>query len=264
MSEWLVGMWMNMTNDLIYKAWPLGYTQGLMLESGIFDNSPLVNFVNKVLKDYGGIKRKITVSSVDSSSGQYVITREDEVSEEEFAERVVASASIPFVFPHRHIKNWTLMDGGTVWNTNLVSAIDRCMEIVDDQSKIVLDIIILGQSKLNKTEVNSNSIGNYLRYRDIKTYSKSAADIIEFGQAYPNVTYRYFFKSSKPLTSGLQEMQFTPEVLGPMIELGKEDAKNMLQYGPGHGMKRFKQWHMEEKVRLAHPILENYLHSDQE
>lgn len=25
MSEWLVGMWMNMTNERIYKKWPLGF-----------------------------------------------------------------------------------------------------------------------------------------------------------------------------------------------------------------------------------------------
>ena len=55
---------------------------------------------------------------------------------------VVASSSIPFVFPHREIKDYILMDGGTVWNINLVSAIDRCMELVDDESQIVLDIVV--------------------------------------------------------------------------------------------------------------------------
>lgn len=89
------------------------------------------------------------------------------------------------------------MDGGTVWNTNLVSAVQRCKELVgDDESKIVLDVIILGQSRMNKSEDTSNSIGNYLRYRDIKSYNKAAADIIEFEQAYPKINYRYFFKSS--------------------------------------------------------------------
>ena len=34
------------------------------------------------------------------------------------------------------------MDGGTVWNTNLVSAVERCREIVDDDSNITLDVIV--------------------------------------------------------------------------------------------------------------------------
>jgi predicted acylesterase/phospholipase RssA len=36
---------------------------------------------------------------------------------------VTSSASIPFVFPHVEMDGRTLMDGGTVWNTNLVSAV---------------------------------------------------------------------------------------------------------------------------------------------
>jgi len=37
------------------------------------------------------------------------------------------------------------MDGGTVWNTNLVSAVERCREIVDDDSQITLDVIVCDQ-----------------------------------------------------------------------------------------------------------------------
>lgn len=128
--------------------------------------------------------------------------------------RIVASASIPFVFPHVHIGNMTLMDGGSVWNTNLVSAVDKCMEIVgNNQSDIVMDIIILGQDRLNQSNKTGNSIHNYLRYRDIKSFNKQAADIMVFAQAYPNVTYRYFFMSSGQLTSGLDEIKFTPEII---------------------------------------------------
>ena len=48
--------------------------------------------------------------------------------------RVVASTSMPFVFPHRVIDGKVLIDGGSTWNSNLVAAINRCMEIVDDHS----------------------------------------------------------------------------------------------------------------------------------
>ena len=49
MSEWLVNLWMNMTNDQIYVKWPLGYVQGLYSESGIYDTTPLLNFVTRIL-----------------------------------------------------------------------------------------------------------------------------------------------------------------------------------------------------------------------
>jgi hypothetical protein len=90
----------------------------------------------------------------------------------------------------------TLMDGGTVWNVNLVSAVERCKEIVDDESQIIMDIISCGSGRLQKTNETSNTIGNYLRYYDVKNYNKRVRDIYEFQKGYPNVTYRYFFKSS--------------------------------------------------------------------
>ncbi|CDW82507.1 patatin-like phospholipase family protein [Stylonychia lemnae] len=262
MSEWLVGMWMNMTNEKVYVPWPGGFEEGIFNRSGVFDDTPLLNFVNDVLHSSGKIYRKITVSSVDSNTGQYITSDEDNVPFEELAERLVASASIPFVFPHRHIKNWTLMDGGTVWNSNLVSAMNRCQEIVgDDLSKIVMDVIILGQATLNESlTTTGESLGNYLRYWSISSYYNAMNDVLEFQDQYPNITYRYFFKSSKPLTSGLEEMEFTPEVLGPMIQIGKDDAKAVIGAGEGVGFQRFKEWHKNKEVREQHPDINTYLH----
>jgi len=208
MSEWLVGMWMNMTNEKVYVEWPGGFEQGVFNESGVFDTTPLMNLVTNILHEQGKIYKKVTVSSVDSNTGEYITSDEATVPFEEMAERVVASASIPFVFPHRHIKNWTLMDGGTVWNSNLVSAKERCQEIVgDDLSNIVMDVIILGQTTLNESlTTTGDSISNFLRYRDISSYYNNINDVAEFMDQYPNITYRYLFKSSKPLASGIQSM----------------------------------------------------------
>lgn len=72
----------------------------------------------------GGIpKRKVVVSSVDVNTGDYVTFSEANSLPEELPQRFLSSASIPFVFPHQHIGDRILMDGGTVWNTNLVSAV---------------------------------------------------------------------------------------------------------------------------------------------
>ena len=73
------------------------------------------------------------------------------------------------------------MDGGTVWNTNLISAVDKCLEIVDDKSKIVVDIAICGMHPaLEVLNTTSNTIGNFLRYRSIRKYFNNFNDILEF------------------------------------------------------------------------------------
>ena len=58
------------------------------------------------------------------------------------------------------------MDGGVAWNTNLVSAVERCREMVDDDSEIVLDIINCDSHKLAtwKKIDEKNTFANLLRF----------------------------------------------------------------------------------------------------
>jgi len=73
------------------------------------------------------------------------------------------------------------MDGGTVYNTNLVSAVQRCKEVVgDDESKIILDIVVCSANSLEEWTDKKNTLGNYLRFQDAKTYNNDMADILEF------------------------------------------------------------------------------------
>ena len=68
------------------------------------------------------------------------------------ATHIRSSASIPFIFPHVDVDNMVLMDGGTVFNLNIVSAVDRCHEVVEDDSEIILDIVMCSSHTLkNKT-----------------------------------------------------------------------------------------------------------------
>jgi predicted acylesterase/phospholipase RssA len=123
---------------------------------------------------------------VDVNSGNYITYNESEAFTD-LPGYVVASASIPFVFPYRIDGGKVLMDGGTVWNTNLVSAVQRCMEIVDDPSKIIMDIIICDSSKIENKPDTGSSIDNYLRFKAIKGYYKSLNDILEFQRSKPTV-----------------------------------------------------------------------------
>jgi len=71
------------------------------------------------------------------------------------------------------------MDGGTVWNTNIETAVSKCLELVDSRSQIVMDIAICGHSELTTVEETSNTLSNIMRYREIKKYYGTMNDIIE-------------------------------------------------------------------------------------
>ena len=83
---------------------------------------------------------------------------------EEAAWAAKASSSIPAVFPPHH---WPgrgyFMDGGTVWNINVEAAVDQCLEIVDDESKITIDIAICSTVPQESYKITKNAAKNYLR-----------------------------------------------------------------------------------------------------
>lgn len=88
------------------------------------------------------------------------------------------------------------MDGGTVWNTNLISAIEHCKTIVDDESQITLDIAVCGSHNLGPMDDDKKAIGNLMRKNEIKDYYSSMSDIQEFKQAHPTVNYRHYVQPS--------------------------------------------------------------------
>ncbi len=100
MSEWLVSLWSSLTTATVYKDWPMGFVDGLFNKSGFYDNTPLLEYLTGVLSSKGGkAKRQIVVSAVDVNTGQYV-NLDETVPEKDYPTIVVASASVPFVFPN--------------------------------------------------------------------------------------------------------------------------------------------------------------------
>lgn len=118
----------------------------------------------------------------------------DDLEPHEYVDGIVSSGSVPFVFPPTKLKGKYLMDALSCgWNVNMLSAINKCMEIVDDHSKIIVDIIVMypeTNQRLNSTD--GNSWENYMRSHTIHSYYVLLSDIYAFMRAHPQVQYRYF------------------------------------------------------------------------
>jgi len=159
--------WSQLTSGDLYEQWNWITREagGIVSHSGIYNTEPLYKFITKFFADHGGkVQRKITVAGVDVNTGNYHLWDE---TEPDVPKAVVSSSSIPFIFPNQQWKNEGLvvMDGGTVYNTNLVSAIQRCKEVVgDDESKIILDIVVCSSYTLADWSNKKNAMSNYLRF----------------------------------------------------------------------------------------------------
>ena len=152
------------------------------------------------------------------------------------------------------------MDGGTVWNTNLVSAVERCREVVDDDSKITLDILVCDDNQLQDWTSENNAVSNYLRFKSIKDYHNAIDDIEEFSKAFPKVNFRYYLTPTEPLPSGLGILNFDNTTSTfPMQAVGRLDGENAVKSGEGFVMEKIKEWRASALLKAEYPILESWI-----
>ena len=155
MSEFLMNLWGNLTNEDVWTTWnTLDPAYPIYGEAGYLDVSPLYRYLLNIFKD-NITKRRTFVSTVDAMSGSYVpFSLYDEpgankTSKEFKVCAVVGSASMPFIFPPRNMSQFgidmQLIDGGSAWNNNMMTAINECMKIegITEEQQIEVDIIVL-------------------------------------------------------------------------------------------------------------------------
>lgn len=229
----------------MYKQWLLfGPLTGLIKHSGIFNTQPLWDFINGVFMEFGyQIKRKVQVSCVDINTGSYVVFDEHYP---DLARAILGSAAIPFVFPHQHFDELGVicMDGGTVWNTNLVGAVKRCRETVDDDTQITVDIVICSSPGLSQWIDRRDARSNYLRYREVRDYYDSMGDILEFMIAFPKVNFRHLVMPSTPLPGSWNLLNFDNKTnTWPMQVQGRKDGAVAVKAGEGFYFDEMKIWY---------------------
>jgi predicted acylesterase/phospholipase RssA len=78
---------------------------------------------------------------VDANTGEYVVFDNKNTKFEDMPLAAKASASIPGIFPHTLFEGHVLMDGGTVWNLNMGSAIKYCQELGFADNQIIVDAV---------------------------------------------------------------------------------------------------------------------------
>ena len=113
---------------------------------------------------FESIPKKVMISAVNVETGEYT-TFDESVGIDDLGTVIRASTSIPFAFEPTEYNGNMYMDGGTVWNLNLKDAIDRCLEVVEDEEHVVLDIAITEFVNMEQEEEIGNAYENFFRQR---------------------------------------------------------------------------------------------------
>ena len=93
------------------------------------------------------------------------------------------------------------MDGGTVWDVDPTNAIFQCMELVDDESDIIIDVAICGDDTVAKKDKTSrNSLFELFRSHNIHSYYHSTDSIASAKRDHPDINWRYLFLEENSIT----------------------------------------------------------------
>lgn len=238
-------MWKQMTNDQVWKMWPdWDPLHGLFFESGLLTDEPLHD---TMFKKFEGkeLKKKVLVSAVDAYSGSYVpFLLNDLETLEQRISAVMGSASMPFVFPPRDLtvndKDYRLMDGATVWNSNVASGIKECLNMtgIESLEQVELDVMLLIPESFDSWVWDEHSavpplIRAMRRHQAIKTQHLWEDDLVEVIDTMPEVRYRYLVRPKDELIPAYDMLEFGNKYTDPMMQLGRDDAKKAVEDGPG-------------------------------
>jgi len=200
MSENISHMVTVTTSDDTIASWDdhflvPGPVEGYLYHAGLYDNSPMESYLNDYFANFTDIEKKLEISAVNVETGEFKCFDES-ITLKNLGRIIRASSSIPFAFPPTEFEGSLYMDGGTVWNINIDSAIDKCLELVDDEEHVVLDIAITETEDLPTLNSTGHSFSNFWRKHQIRKQYKVMDDIVEFARSRPNVNYRHFFSPS--------------------------------------------------------------------
>ena len=125
MASWLCDLWSNLKTDDVWQDWSFGgKVRGLTMKQGAVDNSPLLAFLKTVVSQFSAFGRRVTLAAVDVSTGKYTEFDQSNIKFSDLPDAAVSSASIPLIFPpHIWPSKGVFMDGGTVYNINIESAV---------------------------------------------------------------------------------------------------------------------------------------------
>ncbi len=211
-------VWLNITTTDVYRwNWNPLYDQSLL------DNTALNKTVNTMAAQHGGIaQRDIVVGSVNFNTGLLrLFNRTEFSSPKRSSDIVMASASIPLIFPPRFLDGNYYVDGGTYSNEIIRPAIQYCLDHGYAKTEISIDIIICSPpiNIISNKEIESDHLfGIGSRAYDIVSSALSDHELYTHCNESQDIYPMYIYKPYQPYPGGL--LDFSHSDLVKTFNLG--------------------------------------------
>jgi len=98
-----------------------------------------------------------------------------------------------------------------------ISAIEQCLEVVDSEEDIIMDVAICATYDIPPESELGNSIFDFKRSQTIHKFYVATDSLVQSMRAYPRVDYRHFFMEFDAL-HGPDELDFRNSTTWPKQE----------------------------------------------
>ena len=225
-SQYIERVWLNLNGSQnVIQEWPGGLLAGLTVKSGIYDTTPLYNYLLKSANLPP--VRNTLMGTTSLNTGNYVVFNSDR-SIQDLTRVVMASSAIPGVFPPIKIGTDVFTDGGVTMNSDPMSAIEECLSLNANEADIIVDMISCYTNGISVDTTDLKTMEVLSRAKEIRDFTGDLRYIAWATSAYPQVNFRYYIQPSEalPLKSALD---FSTTGIQGSINIGNKDATYAVQ-----------------------------------
>jgi len=216
--------WENSGNTKLWHDWPGGVAEGMFVKGGLYNDKPLYNFLASELTDIVPNQRFVDVALANIANGTIDEFYGNDLATGDLLDVMYGSFSFPGFFAPEVAMASDWFDGGMVWDIDVFSAVNKCME-THAQEDIVLDVVLADTRHLREVDAS-----NYVTWQVLKRaafiirYTTQLDGLLRAQFAYPNIQWRHIIAPSTALPEPDLPMSFTAAEIDSAMTLGYDDA----------------------------------------
>ena len=199
--------WVDAANSPLYKNWLGGVAEGLLFKGGLYNSQPMVDFLKKEFTSTT-VQRNLNIGITDIKDGAYRSFTEANIAQgSNLIDSLYASMSFAGFFEPANVLGSTYLDGSSVWDVDIFSAINRCVEKGFSQDNIIVDVILTSAANLKEVEAaNYKSVNMLFRYFEVSSFYNAMDGLLRAKFAYNGVHFRYVIAPSGDIPSAFNPL----------------------------------------------------------
>jgi len=144
---------------------------------------------------------------------------------------------------------------------DIESAIRRCQEVVEDDSQIIIDVIMCSsKGTLEKWENTQSTLNNYLRFGEVQKFNDGSNDVIAAKQSHPKINFRYYIEPTATIPGGLDLINpDNSTVTWPMQVQGRLDGAAARNKPEGYYFDKMVEWDESHELQKRFRTVRDYI-----